>query len=211
LLNVVKKERQVNPLNVNLHEVEKLVNMDDIIENVTMKDHLVNEDISSYEVQPGDNALLAHIAGQGLKHSPGDIRQVLASNHKPQKNPSQKANEGITVASTVQVGEKTYHLNKSETILFQGHHYTPHMACIPYRVSQHDISIMEKALIDRGANVGICGDDMLELEGRKRFVDVFWLAGHKVNQLWIVTAQRPISTQEGDVIATFHQVEPLGK
>jgi hypothetical protein len=44
---------------------------------------------------------------------------------------------------------------------------------------------MEKALIDRGANGGICGDDMLVLEGSDCFVDVFGLAGHKVSQLLI--------------------------
>jgi hypothetical protein len=37
------------------------------------------------------------MVGQGLDSSPGDIRQVLASNRKPLKNPSRKANEGNTV------------------------------------------------------------------------------------------------------------------
>jgi hypothetical protein len=176
-----------------------------------MKHDLVTEDISSDEAHPGDNLILAHMAGQGLDNSPGDIRQVLAANRKAQKNSSRKANGGNTVPSTVQVGEKTYHLNKGETISFQGHHYTAHMACIPYRVSLHDISIMEKALIDRGANGGICGDDMLVLEGSERFVDVFGLAGHKVNQLRIVSDPCQISTDKGDVIATFHQMALLGK
>jgi hypothetical protein len=36
---------------------------------------------------------------------------------------------------------------------------------------------MEKALIDRGANGGICGDDMTVLGESERFVDVFGLAG----------------------------------
>jgi hypothetical protein len=40
---------------------------------------------------------------------------------------------------------------------------------------------MDKALIDCGANGGICGDDMVVLEGSERFVDVFGLAGHKVS------------------------------
>jgi hypothetical protein len=57
-----------------------------------------------------------------------------------------------------------------------------------YRISQHDVATMEKALSYRGANGGICDDDMLVLEGSERFVDVFGLAGHKVSQLRIVTA-----------------------
>jgi hypothetical protein len=70
---------------------------------------------------------------------------------------------------------------------------------------------MDKALIDRDANGGICGDDMVVLEGFERFVDVFGLAGHKVSQLRIVAAQALIATHKGNIIDTFHQMELLGK
>jgi hypothetical protein len=85
------------------------------------------------------------------------------------------------------------------------------MTRVNYRVGQHDVAIMENALVDRGANGGICGDDMLVLEGSERFVDVFGLAGHKVSQLRIVTAQALVCTHKGDAIATFHQMALLGK
>jgi hypothetical protein len=39
----------------------------------------------------------------------------------------------------------------------------------------------------------------------------FGLAGHKMIQLRIFTAQCLISTHKGDVIATFHQMTLLGK
>jgi hypothetical protein len=77
----------------------------------------------------------------------------------------------------------TYYLNRGETINFQGANYLAHMTCIPYRVSQHDVAVMEKAIIDCGANGGICGDNITVIEGSERFVDVFGLAGHKVSQL----------------------------
>jgi hypothetical protein len=70
---------------------------------------------------------------------------------------------------------------------------------------------MDQALVDCGANGGIFGEDMRVLEGSERFVDVFGLAGHKVSQLRIVTAQALISTHKGDVIVTFHQIALLGK
>jgi threonine dehydrogenase-like Zn-dependent dehydrogenase len=70
---------------------------------------------------------------------------------------------------------------------------------------------MEYALVDRGANGGICGSDMKVLEGSERFVDVVGLAGHKVSQLRIVTAKALVTTHKGDVIATFHQMALLGK
>jgi hypothetical protein len=61
--------------------------------------------------------------------------------------------------------------------------------------------------------VPICGNDMLVLEGSERFVDVVGLAGHKVSQLRVVTAQHwsPITTHKGKAIATFHQMALLGK
>jgi hypothetical protein len=120
-------------------------------------------------------------------------------------------NEGNTVPNTVDFGGTTYYLNKGETINIHGHQYSAHMANIHYRISQHDIEVMQNALVDRGANGGICGEDMLVLEGSERYVDVLGLAGHKVNQLRIVTAQAVVSTHKGDAIATFHQMALLGK
>ena len=71
--------------------------------------------------------------------------------------------------------------------------------------------LFRSALVNRGANGGICGDDMLVLEGSERFVDVFGLAGHKVSLLRIVTAQALVTTHKGEAIATFHQMALLGK
>jgi threonine dehydrogenase-like Zn-dependent dehydrogenase len=59
---------------------------------------------------------------------------------------------------------------------------------VHYRVSQHDVTDIYYALVDRGANGGICGNDMSILEGSERFLDVVGFAGHEVNQLRIVTA-----------------------
>ena len=160
----------------------------------------------SLQDKPEATALLAHMTGIGINTSPGDIRQVLASEQNPTSIKPRKVKEIHSVTGPFQVGDLTYYLNKGETITFQGHNYTAHMACIPYHVSQHDVSVMEQALIDCGANGGICGDDMLVLEGSERFLDVFGFAGHKVSQLQIITAQALISTDKGNVIATFHQM-----
>jgi hypothetical protein len=129
----------------------------------------------------GDNALLAFMAGQGS--SSGDISQVLATKITSDKSKNRQANESKLAPSTVQVGDPTYYLNKGETTTFQGHQYSFHMTKVNYRIGQHDVTTMEYALIDSGANGGICGDDMLVLEGSERFVEVSGLAGHKVSQL----------------------------
>jgi hypothetical protein len=119
------------------------------------------------------------VAGQGS--SSGDICQVRATKRTPDKDKNRQANESKLALSTVHVGDTTYYLKKGETITFQGHQYSSDMTKVNYRISQHDVKTMEYALIDHGANGGICGDDMSILEGSERFVDVSGLAGHKVS------------------------------
>jgi hypothetical protein len=68
------------------------------------------------------------------------------------------------------------------------------MTLFHYHIGRHNVVHVDKALVDRGANGGIVGDDMRVLEGNERFVDVIGLDGHKVNQLRIVTAQALIQT-----------------
>jgi hypothetical protein len=66
------------------------------------------------------------------------------------------------------------------------------------------------ALIYRGANGCVCGDDMRVLESIERCGDVSGLGGNHKNQLRIFTAQAQIQTYKGDVIAVFQQIELLG-
>ena len=153
-----------------------------------MKHDVGSSGDGDYKVKSDDDdTLLAYMAGR--TSSLGDIRQVLAAKSTPDKqNKNRKVNASESVPETVQVGDTTYYLNKGETIDVQGRQYSAHMARVNYRVGQHDVAMMEKALVDRGANGGICGDDMLVLEGSERFVDVIGLVGHKVSQLRIATS-----------------------
>jgi hypothetical protein len=194
------------------------VDLDDIIDYAIMNHDVsvgcdgVDEDNTDGNAK--DDALLAYMAGRSTPA--GELRQVLAAKTKsPNKNKvgtnaSRKVNAGKTTASTIQVDDTTYYLYKGETIEVDGHQYVAHMANVHYWIGRHNITAMEHALVDRGANGGICGDDMLVLEGSERFVDVSGLAGHKVSQLRIVTAQALVTTHKGDAIATFHQTALLG-
>ena len=200
---------------VNFHDTQDVVNLDDIIEYIT-NSHVLSEDTpaSEGELDTAPDSLLAHMAGRTSSGtSPGDIRKVLAAKQGPaaKKNKSIKANESSIAPETVTIDDVTYYLNKGETITFHGHQYSAHISMIHYCVGQHERATMEKALVDRGANGGVCGDDMLVLEGSERFVDVSGLAGHRENQLRIVTAQALINTHKGPVIAVFHQMALLGK
>jgi hypothetical protein len=109
------------------------------------------------------------------------------------------------------MGDATYYLNKGKTVTIQGKQYITHSTITQYRIGQHEVTNQDMALIDRRANGCVCGDDMLELEGSERFVDVSGLGGYCENKLWIVTAQALISTRKGDVIAVFIRLHCLVK
>jgi hypothetical protein len=108
---------------------------------------------------------------------------------------SRKVNASKSTPSTIQVYDSTFYLYKGESIEVDGHHYFAHLTNINYWIGQRDVAGMEYALVDRGVNGGVCGEDMLVVEGSERFVDVSGLAGHTVNQLCIVTAQSLATTQ----------------
>jgi hypothetical protein len=208
------KPRFPPPRKVNVHDLHDHVNLDDIIE-YTVNTHLVDSSGDEEGHNPSADTLLAYMSGRSVPDgsTPGDIRQVLAAKqggNKP-RGKNVKVNETSTTPDTLTVGDRTYFLNKGETISFQGHQYFTHSTVIQYCVGQHESSIPDMALIDRGANGCVCGDDMRVLEGSERFVDVSGLGGHRENQLRIVTAQALIETHKGNIIAIFHQTALLGK
>ena len=194
----------------NIHEVNDVVNIDDIIDYTVMKHdvNVANTETSSPDVST-ENDLLAFMAGR--ESSAGGLLQVLASKRSQEKSKPRKAHETNSVPGAIDVDGKTYYLNKGESITQNGNIYSAHVSVVTFRIGQHDVMMMKNALVDRGANGGICGDDMTVLEGSERFVDVIGLAGHKVNQLRLVTAQALVTTHKGEAIATFHQMALLGK
>jgi hypothetical protein len=194
-----------------MYSVDSWVDLDHIIDYTVMK-HVVDYNDPNDDGKVDDNGgteLLVYMSDQ--KSPCGDVRQVLASKQTPDKNKKRQVHENNSTPSSVTIDGLTYHLNKGETISFQGNQYTAHMASCYYRVGQHDVSDLEYALVDLGANGGICGSNMKVLEGSERFVDVVGLAGHKVSELRIVSAQALVTTHKGDMIATFHKWHCLEK
>ena len=215
LLEKRRKERFGNgststrsaPRQANVHSMEETVNLDDLIDYTVMNHTTVSTDD---KVDDKGDELLAYMAGRTSSDA-ADIRHVLAAKQSSEKTKNRKVHEANATPSTIEIGDITYYLNKGETITRHGHQYSAHMALFHYHVGKHSVVQADKALIDRGANGGIVGDDMIVLEGNERFVDVSGLDGHKVSQLRIVTAQTLIQTHKGDAIATFHQMAFLGK
>jgi hypothetical protein len=77
------------------------------------------------ETASSDDTLLAYMSGRNNYNKSGDIRNVRAAKRSSIKGPH-KAIECDSAASSVQVGDATYCLNKGETITFQGQQYFAH-------------------------------------------------------------------------------------
>ena len=54
------------------------------------------------------------------------------------------------------------------------------------------------ALVDRGANGGICGNDVRVIEKSHRIVDVRGIDNHEIPNIPIVTAGGVVNTQSGE-------------
>jgi hypothetical protein len=158
-----------------------VVNLDDIIEYTANTTVVHNDDHGTdAQTEESTDTLLAPMAGRvSAGTSPGDIQNVLAAKQLPNgKGRSVKVHEASTAPDTLSLGDTTYYLNKGEAITFQGCRYSTHATMVYYRVGMHECTTMYKALVDRGANGGICGEYMPVVEGSERFVDVSGLAGH---------------------------------
>jgi hypothetical protein len=78
---------------------------------------------------------------------------------------------------------------------------------IKYCVSNHHGSATGKrgALVDRGANGGLVGNDIRIMCTTDREVDVSGIGNHQMTNLRIVTAGGVVSTQHGEVLLVMHQ------
>ena len=75
-----------------------------------------------------------------------------------------------------------------------------------YRVSQHSQRRSKRgALVDRGANGGILGNDAHVILTHQREVDVTGIDNHEVTGLKIVDASAKVNTQHGDIIIIMRQ------
>jgi hypothetical protein len=81
---------------------------------------------------------------------------------------------------------------------------------IQYWASSHH-QVRTGALVDRGANGGIAGDDVWIINRTGQQVDVQGIDNHQIVDIPIVTAGAVIKTQRGEVIIIVHQYAYTGK
>jgi hypothetical protein len=118
---------------------------------------------------------------------PGDIQRVLSTTlSKPSK----------TDVEEITINGKQYRF--------------VHMARTIYSTPAHR-SIRRGALVDRGANGGIAGDDVRGINRTHRQVDVQGIDNHQIVDIPIATVGAVVKTQHGDVIAIMHQYAYTGK
>ena len=92
----------------------------------------------------------------------------------------------------------------AETDPLPPHSYHAHVH--QYRVSNAVTSKKKRgALVDRGANGGILGDDAVVMREHTRQVDVTGIDNHEMNGLKLVDAAAKVSTQKGPAILIMNQ------
>ena len=138
---------------------------------------------------------------------PGDVRRLLAD----------KVSSGADVKfNGVPYVAKMAGSSPAPTdIDFEGVTYSVKMADLTtYRVSSTSHSDMTGALVDRGANGGIAGEDCRVIEVNdqpQRFVNVEGIDGHVMTKRRLVTAGAVTETNRGPVILIMNQYAHSGK
>ena len=82
---------------------------------------------------------------------------------------------------------------------------------VNYNVSAYCTTARKGALVDRGANGGIAGEDVRIIAKTGRQVDVQGIDNHQIVDIPVVTAGAVVNTQKGEVIAIMHQYAYTGK
>jgi hypothetical protein len=114
---------------------------------------------------------------------PGDLQRVLPLSINKAKTPDNKGQD-------ININSKVYRqVNMVNTVYLASDHHT----------------IRRGALVDRGANGGIAGDNVRIIHKSGCQVDVQGIDNHQIVDIPIVTAGAVVNTQRGEVIIIMHQ------
>jgi hypothetical protein len=132
---------------------------------------------------------------------PGDVRHLLGDKVKTiGGTPYEVKRAGTTPAPTdVDIDGIIYSVKRADCV---------------YRVSTNNHSEATSALIDRGANGGIAGNDCQVIEVNdqpQRYVNVEGIDGHVMERRRLVTAGAVTHSNRGPVILIMHQYAHSGK
>ena len=170
--------------------------------------HDLEGDMSNGTVDQHPDVFHDAIAEQPTCHTLNDDCTILANMKKCHQLPpghlqwflssSLNANQAKEMAPT-----------KTKDIILDGKHYREVAMCNIRYCHSHS-RIRRGTLVDRGANGGICGEDVRIIHKSGRIVDVQGIDNHQVVDVPIVTAGAIISTQHGRVILILNQYAYIG-
>ena len=128
--------------------------------------------------------MLACVAQRG-RLPPGHVQRLLS----PLMNsPATNGNSPSADNDKIILNGKKYRaVNLAKTVYYHSH-----------------VSKQCGALVDRGANGGICGSDVRVIARTGRTVDIQGIDEHQIVDIPIVTAGAVVSTQRGPVILVMH-------
>jgi len=143
-----------------------------------------NPDAAALATMPRENSLLA------TKQEPSSLRQLLANTHRTAPDVAPTTSDNRTVV----IDGKRYIETNTHRIQYQ----FSEAAGINHR---EGIS----ALVDRGANGGLTGEDVRVLEHTLRQADISGINNHTMVGQPIVTAAGVVNTHAGPVCVILHQ------
>ncbi len=159
-------------------------------------DHTNNED-SEYAIS----------VNQSERGNPGDIFNVLTSSSKSKHTASKQA-----PANSVNVSKTSSNNSNKDFVVVNGkRYYSANTRRITYYSHSLSSSNITGSLVDRGANGGIAGDDVLVLERSHRTCDVSGINNHTMPSLPIVTCAGLVNTSIGKTIVIMHEYAYAGK
>jgi hypothetical protein len=163
------------------------INNNDSSQNSTQQVSFTDKDNPAPESTSGSQ-LLAHVTKR-TPLPPGDVTRLLSNTMNGLPTKQRDANE-------IQLNGKTYRqVNMARTLYIATAHRTTRRG----------------ALVDRGANGGIGGEDIRVISQTGRSVDVQGIDDHQIVDIPIITAGAVIKTQRGEAIIIMHQYAFTGK
>jgi hypothetical protein len=84
------------------------------------------------------------------------------------------------------------------------------MTNILYNVNNNKVSQPGLSLVDRGANVGVLGSDVLIFETTSHSVNIVGIDNHEITNITICTGAGYTRSQHGPIIVIMHQYDYLG-
>ncbi len=168
------------------HVLESSKDTDNTIDISGLNLEVINED--------NNNNIQGNMHEVEATH-PGDIRNVLTSaskSAKPKRSDGNKTGKRMIVLN----GERFYSAN---TIV------------IKYQSFNQRVLPKLGSLVDRGANGGIAGDDVVIIDKSHRTCDVSGIDNYTMQSLPIVTCAGLVQTENEPIIVILHQYAYMGR